>query len=158
MFNNEPIPARFRWQAAACHWCGLLWIPFMIGIFFLFPQLGRNYTWLSTGILLVPIAALSLVTFVQFLLWRILGSGHQFVAQTGRNVMNFELSTALCVAVTSVMLLMTCGLGVAMASMSYLLVFALPLILFLHSLLSLIGGILAIRGSCYAYPGRIRFF
>jgi uncharacterized Tic20 family protein len=156
MFNNEPIPARFRWQAAACHWCGLLWIPFMIGIFFLFPALGRNYNWLSMGILLVPIAALSLVTFVQFLLWRIWGPGHQFVAQTGRNVMNFELSTALCVVAISVMLLVTCGLGAM--SISYLFVFALPLILFLHSLLSLIAGILAIRGSCYVHPGRIRFF
>jgi uncharacterized Tic20 family protein len=156
MFNNEPIPARFRWQAAACHWCGLLWIPFMIGIIFLFTELGRNYNWLSIGFFVVPIAALSLVTFVQFLLWRIWGSGHQFVAQTGRNVMNFELSTALCVFATSVMLLATCGLGVM--SISYLFVFALPLILFLHSLLSLIAGILALRGSCYTHPGRIHFF
>jgi uncharacterized Tic20 family protein len=156
MFNNEPIPARFRWQAAACHWCGLLWIPFMIGIFVLFPQLGVNYNWLSTGLFVVPIAALSLVTFTQFLLWRIWGSGHQFVAQTGRNVMNFELSTALCVFATSVMLLATCGLGAM--SISYLFVIALPLILFLHFLISLIAGILALRGSCYSQPGRIRFF
>jgi uncharacterized Tic20 family protein len=156
MFNNEPIPAHFRWQAAICHWCGLLWIPFMIGIFLLFPQLGRNYNWLSMGILLVPIAALSLVTFLQFLLWRIWGPRHQFVAQAGRNIMNFEFSTALCLLAISVMLLATCGLGVT--SISSLLIFALPLILFLHALLSLIAGIIAIRGGGYAHPGRIRFF
>jgi uncharacterized Tic20 family protein len=155
--SNNPVPVTDRRTAAFCWWIALLWIAIFPLANAFVPQINQNLTWAFLSLVSLPTLGLLLVALGQWMLVRTQESG--FVDRCGRQALNNTLSIALYVAVMFGILAATCAIPIALdLGVSYVIIFATPMLLVVHFLEVLFAGILAIQGQCYVSAWSIRFF
>jgi uncharacterized Tic20 family protein len=158
---HVPLTPQARRRAAICHWSGLLWLPIMIAIFMLFPEINQDLMLAFLAMVILPCVSLIVAGLIQMLLWKGWRAKHEFIDRCGREASNFGLSAALYLTLIELVGLATCGLSGALSIPIYwgaIGLYLCPALLFLHFLLAVAGGFVAGRGNYYVYPWTIRFF
>jgi uncharacterized Tic20 family protein len=160
---NELLPKKICRLAGYLHLAGLMWIPIgMMITVLIFASMNQGYLLFFLGLFVIPIIGMSLTSLLIFLIWRTNRSAHSFIDLAGRSIINFMLSTCLCVVILFTIAGMSCGLSTISQNWvvsiwlltSWLI---LPLLLLGHFCLAIIGAIHAWKGRVYSYPLTIKF-
>ena len=159
--TRSSIPVKIRLCAMWCHFFNLLWIPIVVAVFATAsknPIVNRDISTVFITLLIVPPLSLIIARIVSLLFWLINRQRHPFIAESGREVMNFSLSVDLYVLTIGAISLLCCGSSIQLLSGIGIVAFLIPVLLLLHFCLVLVGGSQALQGLTYIYPSTVQFF
>ena len=161
--TRSNIPPEIRRCAMWCHLLNLnlIWIVMAIStITVISPWLDIYNGSLILAILILPLLSLLISRTLALVFWRTHRHRHPFINESGKEALNFSLSSDLCVLIICTILFASCGFYPSALPLLNFIGFTwvlVPLLLFTHFCLTIFGSIRANMGEIYKYPYTIRF-
>jgi uncharacterized Tic20 family protein len=163
--KDQSLNDRARYITAICHLIGLMWLPNAIGIFSLLQLVwhvnsGGNLNLFFAALFTVPMIGLLLSAFIAVIFWKINRRSHSFIAESGRNAINFTCTCSLYLAASYFLMIAiwVFSTWLNLEILSSLSAFSLgqylvlcPVILLSHLCLSIAGAVSTLQGKIYSY-------
>ena len=162
--TRSNIPSEIRRCAMWCHLLNLnlIWIvmaSYTIAV--VVPRLVRNdFVSVIITVLALLLLFLLISRTLALVFWRTHRHRHPFINESGKEALNFSLSSDLCVLIICTILFASCGFYPSALPLLNFIGFTwvlVPLLLFTHFCLTIFGSIRANMGEIYKYPYTIRF-